>query len=54
MNAGDGERARTVWAVVLALAVVACAIAYFTGVPTRWVPIVIGGGLGLLAAVVAT
>jgi hypothetical protein len=54
MNAGDGERARTVRMVVLALTVVLCAVAYFTGVPTRWMPIVIGGGLSLLAAIAAT
>jgi hypothetical protein len=54
MNAGDGERARTVRMVVLALTVVLCAVVYFAGVPMRWVPIVIGGGLSLLAAVAAT
>jgi hypothetical protein len=54
MNAGDGERARTVRMVVLALTVVLCAIACVAGVPMRWVPIVIGGGLSLLAAVAAT
>jgi hypothetical protein len=54
MNAGDGERARMVRMVVLALTVVLCAIACFTGVPTRWVPLVIGGGLSLVAALAAT
>ena len=40
--------------VVLALTVVLCAVAYLAGVPMRWVPLVLGGGLGLLAAVAAT
>jgi hypothetical protein len=54
MNAGDGERARGAWALVLGLTVILCAIAYFSGVPLRWIPLVIGGGLGLLTALAAT
>jgi hypothetical protein len=53
MKAGDGERARAVWAWVLGLTLILCAVAYVTGVPARWMPLVIGGGLGLLTALAA-
>jgi hypothetical protein len=59
MNAGDGERARAGrllapgWALALGLAVILCVAAHFAGVPGRWAPLVIGGGLGLATALVA-
>jgi hypothetical protein len=59
MNAGDGEQARVGrlvapgWALALGLAVILCVVAHFAGVPGRWAPIVIGGGLGLLTALAA-
>jgi hypothetical protein len=59
MSAGDGERARggrsvaPAWALALALAVILCVVAHFAGIPGRWAPLVIGGGLGLLTALVA-
>jgi hypothetical protein len=53
MNAGDGEQAKANWAWVLGLTLVLCALAYVGGVPARWMPLVIGGGLSLLTAIVA-
>jgi hypothetical protein len=59
MSAGDGERARVGrlaapgWALALGLAVILYVVAHFAGVPGRWAPLVIGGGLGLLTALVA-
>jgi hypothetical protein len=58
MNAGDGERARAGhllapgWVLALGVAVVLCVVAHFAGVPGRWAPLVVGGGLGLLTALV--
>jgi hypothetical protein len=37
-------------ALVLGLAVILCAGAYFAGIPGYWAPLLIGGGLGLLTA----
>jgi hypothetical protein len=59
MNAGDGERTRAGhllvpgWVLVVTLAVILCVAAHFAGVPGRWAPLVVGGGLGLLTALVA-
>jgi hypothetical protein len=38
---------------MLGLTLILCAVAYVTGVPARWMPLVIGGGLGLLTALAA-
>ena len=40
-------------AVTLAVAAVIMLIAHFAGVPGRWAPLVIGGALGLMTALVA-
>jgi peptidoglycan/LPS O-acetylase OafA/YrhL len=54
MNAGEGERARVGrLTLVVGLGAVLCAVAYFAGVPGYWAPLVIGGGLGVLTALVA-
>jgi hypothetical protein len=39
--------------VTLAVAAVIVLIAHFAGVPGRWAPLVIGGALGLMTALVA-
>ena len=39
--------------VTIAVAGVIMAIAHFAGVPGRWAPLVIGGALGLMTALVA-
>lgn len=53
---GAGDRiALPGWALLLvALSATAllCLVAHVAGVPDRWVPLVIGGGLGLMTAVV--
>jgi|1185.fasta_scaffold77523_2 hypothetical protein len=40
-------------AVSLAVAGALCLIAHFAGVPGQWAPLVFGGGLGLMTALVA-
>jgi hypothetical protein len=40
-------------AVTLAVAAAIVVIAHFAGVPGRWAPLVIGGALGLMTALVA-
>jgi hypothetical protein len=40
-------------AVTLSVAAVIMLIAHFAGVPGRWAPLVIGGALGLMTALVA-
>jgi hypothetical protein len=40
-------------AVTLSVAGVVMLIAHFAGVPGRWAPLVIGGALGLMTALVA-
>jgi hypothetical protein len=54
MNAGERERARVGRLVlVLGLGAVLCVVAHFAGIPGYWAPLVIGGGLGVLTALVA-
>jgi hypothetical protein len=40
-------------AVVLGVTAMLCLVAHFAGVPGRWAPLVIGGTLGLMTALVA-